>query len=92
MMVLMLSALALGIFSGSFSLIVLELIPIWVFTLMAVLLVIFNLPHLWTLMRRDATVTFQQILQKPLERAAALSLFLQFFLPWADQLLNLGLF
>jgi hypothetical protein len=29
---------------------------------------------------------------KPLEQAAALALILQFFIPWLDQLMRLGIF
>jgi hypothetical protein len=37
-------------------------------------------------------MAIQTSLHKPLERAAAIALFLQYLLPWLSQVLNLGLF
>jgi hypothetical protein len=42
--------------------------------------------------RGDSSMAIQGALQKPLERAAAVALLLQYILPWLDQVFNLGLF
>ena len=90
--ILMTIVLGVGIFAGAVSLILIELIPLWVFLLMAVLAVLFVLPRAIRIRRSDSSMAVQGALQKPLERAAALALFLQYFLPWAADLLNLNLF
>lgn len=90
--ILMTIVLVIGIFAGAVSLILIELIPLWVFFLMAVLAALFILPKALRIRRNDSSMAIQGSLQKPLERAAALALFLQYFLPWISALLNLNLF
>lgn len=90
--ILMTIVLVIGIFAGAVSLILIELIPLWVFLLMAVLAALFVLPKALRIRRNDSSMAIQGSLQKPLERAAALALFLQYFLPWISALLNLNLF
>lgn len=90
--ILMTIVLVIGIFAGAVSLILIELIPLWVFFLMAVLAALFVLPKALRIRRNDSSMAIQGSLQKPLERAAALALFLQYFLPWISALLNLNLF
>lgn len=88
--VLMLSVLALGIFSGAVSLFFIDLIPSWVLVIMATLAILFSLPPLLKLRRGDTSMAIQGAFQKPLERAASIALLLQFLLPWFDQFIDLG--
>lgn len=89
---LMVVMLAIGVFSGAVSLMMIELIPLWVFIIMAILAGLFIIPVMFKMRQADNSVAIQGSLQKPLERAAALALLLQYLVPWLDQLWNLGLF
>lgn len=89
---LMLAVLFLGILSGIVSLLLIDLIPLWVFVLMAVLSVLFVLPPVLKLRRGNSSIEIQNAFQKPLERAAAVALLMQFIVPWLDTLLHPGLF
>jgi 4-hydroxybenzoate polyprenyltransferase len=90
--ILMLTTLMVGIFSGIISFVVINLIPLWVILSMAVLAVLFIFPPIMKIRRGDSSMAIQGALQKPLERAAAVALLLQYILPWLDQVFNLGLF
>jgi 4-hydroxybenzoate polyprenyltransferase len=90
--ILMLTMLIVGIFSGAISFIVIDLIPLWVIVIMTILAVLFTLPPTLKLSRSDNSIAIQGALQKPLERAAAIALLLQFILPWLDQVFTWGLF
>jgi len=89
---LMIVMLALSIFSGVISLLFIDLIPVWVFIIMAALVGIFLLPVIIKLRRSDNNIIIQGVFHKPIERAAALAFVLQYALPWLDQIWNLGLF
>jgi hypothetical protein len=84
--------LIVGIFSGAISFIVIDLIPLWVIVIMTILAVLFTLPPTLKFSRSDNSIAIQGALQKPLERAAAIALLLQFILPWLDQVFTWGLF
>ncbi len=90
--ILMLAILMLGVLSGIVSILFIDLIPLWVFIVMAILAVLLLLPQVLKLRRGDSSIEIQNAFQKPLERAAALALLMQFLVPWLDQLLHLGLF
>lgn len=90
--ILMLTTLVVGIFSGAVSFIVIDLIPLWVFVIMTILTALFVLPPALKLRRSDSSMAVQGALQKPLERAAAIALLLQYILPWLDQVFKWGLF
>jgi len=90
--ILMLVMLFLGIFSGAVSLIMIELIPLWVFFMMAFLVVLFLLPQLLKINREDGGIALQGKFHKPVERAAALALLLQYVIPWLREFLNLNPF
>jgi 4-hydroxybenzoate polyprenyltransferase len=89
---LMLVVLLIGVFSGIVSILIIDLIPFWVFMVMAGLAVLSVIPSLIKIRRGDSSMAIQGSLQKPLERAAAIALFLQYMLPWLNQVLHLGLF
>lgn len=89
---LMLVVLVVGVFSGIISFLIINLIPIWVLVLMATLAALSVIPSLIKIRRGDSSMAIQGSLQKPLERAAAIALFLQYVLPWLDQVWHLGLF
>jgi 4-hydroxybenzoate polyprenyltransferase len=90
--ILMLTSLMMGIFSGIISFIVIDLIPLWVLIIMTILAALFILPPTLKLRRSDSSMAVQGALQKPLERAAAIALLLQFILPWLDQVFRWRLF
>lgn len=90
--ILMLLTLIIGAFSGIVSLFMINLIPGWVLLLMVLLSAIFVLPQLIKIKQGDTHMAIQGSLQKPLERAAALALILQYLIPWLDQILNIGWF
>jgi 4-hydroxybenzoate polyprenyltransferase len=90
--VLMFGILLIGIFSGFVSFVLIDLVPLWVFLVMAGLALIFILPPVIKIRHGDGSMAIQGSLQKPLERAAAIALLLQFILPWLNQVLDLGLF
>jgi 4-hydroxybenzoate polyprenyltransferase len=89
---LMLILLIIGAFSGAVSLILIDLIPLWVLLTMSVLVGFFSLPMLLKINHKEGSMAIQGALHKPLEQAAALALVLQYVLPWLDQFWNLGLF
>lgn len=90
--ILMIIVLALGIFAGAVSLLIIEIIPLWVFLLMAIFSLMFVLPKILKIRREDTSMAIQASMQKPFERAAALALVLQYVLPWLADLLNLKVF
>lgn len=87
--VIMFSLLIIGIIAGVFSLILVELIPLWVLILMFILAAIFILSQ--GIFVRRTTLSWQtlQLLQKPFERAVALALLLQYLIPWLSLTLNI---
>lgn len=90
--ILMLTILIMGVLSGIISFLIIDLIPLWVFLMMTALAVLLIIPPLINLRRGDSSIAIQGAFQKPLERAAAIALLLQYVLPWLDQVLGLGLF
>ncbi len=88
--VLMLTVLAIGVFSGVMTFFVIDLIPSWVLIIMAILALLFTLTPLLNIKKGDSSISIQGAFQKPLERAAAIALLLQFILPWINQFIDLG--
>jgi len=87
--ILMLVVLSIGSISGAISFFFIQLIPFWVIILMAWLAVLFILPPVLKMRHSHSSIEIQAPLHKPLERAAALALLLQFILPWIAQVLNI---
>lgn len=90
--ILMLSILLLGVVAGFVTFFLIDLVPMWVFIITAILAAIFILPPALRLRRENNSVEIQNAFQKPLERAAAFAFLLLFIAPWLDGLLQLGLF
>lgn len=90
--ILMVAILILGIFAGAVSLILIELIPLWVFLLMVILSLLFIFPKVMKIRRQDSSMIIQGAFQKPLESAAALALLCYYLLPWLAQMLKSPLF
>lgn len=90
--VLMVVVMTIGIISGVVTLLLIDLIPLWVFLIMAGLSLLFLLPPLLKIRRGDTNIAIQGAFQKPLERAAAIALLLQYLLPWLDQILKTNIF
>ncbi len=89
---LMLTILVMGIFSGFITFVIIDLIPLWVFIIMAILAAIFIIPPVLKMRRGVSSMAIQGALQKPLERAASIALLLRYLLPWLDNVLGLSLF
>ncbi len=87
--VIMFALLIIGITAGVFSLILVEIIPLWVLILMFILAAIFILSQ--GIFVRRTTLNWQtlELLQKPFERAAAIALLLQYIIPWLTLTLNI---
>ena len=90
--ILMFAILFLGVISGIISFFLIDILPFWVFAIMAVLAVLLLLPPVLKIRKGHSSVEIQNAFQKPLERAAALALLLQYIVPWLDELFQLGLF
>ena len=90
--VLMMVMLILAAITGVISFLLINLIPAWVMVVMAFLVIVFVLPQLIKNQRGDSVLTPSFSFKKPLEQAAALALMLQLFIPWLDQLMQLGIF
>jgi len=90
--IFMLIMLVIGVFSGIVSFIMIDLIPLWVLVVMAILAGLFIIPPLLKVRRGDTSMAIQGAFQIPLEQAAALALLLQYLVPWLDQVWHLGLF
>lgn len=89
---LMLAVLLIGLFSGFVSFITLNLIPFWAIMILLVLTALFLIPLIIKSRNRETRSTIQNSLLKPVERAAAIALLLQYILPWLNQLVDLGIF
>ena len=90
--VLIMVMLILAVIAGVITFFIINLIPVWVMVVMAFLVIVFVLSQLINNQRGDTVLTPPHSLTKPLEQAAALALILQFFMPWLDQLMQLGIF
>lgn len=90
--VFMNAMLILGLCAGVVTFFIINIIPAWVRLAIPVFVLVFILPTLIKIRRGDDSMAIQASLQKPLERAVAMALILQFLLPWLDQLWQLGLF
>lgn len=89
---LMITMLLISVFSGAASLILVELIPLWALILMAILAGLFILLSMIKTNETSGVPTVQTIIHKPLERAVALALVLQYLIPWVGQFLKPGIF
>jgi hypothetical protein len=90
--VVLFAALVCVSFSGIVTFVVIELLPLWVILVMAVLAILLILPHLLIKNRAQNQLDSKGILQKTMELAGAIALVLQYLIPWLNQLFNLKLF
>jgi 4-hydroxybenzoate polyprenyltransferase len=88
--ILMVLLMVIGIFSAVVSLIVIELIPGWVFTIWAIMTAFLLLPQLLKINRESEKFSFWRALQNPMQRAGAIALLLFFLLPWLNSHLSLS--
>lgn len=88
--ILMWTMMGLGIIGGIISILVFKIIPLWVFIIVAILAVLFNLRTIRRYRRGEtSSVQVQNNFQKPFEIAMAFGLLVQIIGPWALQMLNL---
>lgn len=79
--ILMIIILSIGALSGGITLFVLDILPGWVVILMVILAAIFIVPSLLKIKRSDSSIQIQAPTHKPLERAGAIALLMQFIIP-----------
>lgn len=90
--ILILIILLVGLFSGFMAFVMLDLIPLWVILVMLVLFAIFLIPLITRFRQESTHPTLQTSLLRPLIKAAAIALLLQYVLPWLNQVVQMGLF
>jgi 4-hydroxybenzoate polyprenyltransferase len=86
---LMMTVLSVGVVCGAITFFGLDIIPLWVVILLAVLASALVVRPMMKVRSHGSSLALQESFQKPLEGAAALALFLQFVFPWANQFFNL---
>ncbi len=88
--ILMVMLMVIGIFSAVVSLIVIELIPGWVFIVWAVLTAFLSLPQILKINSEGVKISIWRTLQNPMQRAGAIALSLFYLLPWLNSHLSLS--
>ncbi len=89
---LVMALIVLVVLTGVVTFFMINIILGWVRLLMGFLVFIFLLPAFINSQRKDAGRRLTMSLKEPLEQAAALALILQFFLPWLNDVFQLGIF
>jgi len=79
--IVMIVILSIGVLSGGITFFFLDILPVWVVILMAILAVLFIVPMLLKVKRTDSSIQIQAPTHKPLERAGAIALLMQFIIP-----------
>ncbi|MCJ7696468.1 MAG: UbiA family prenyltransferase [Anaerolineaceae bacterium] len=79
--IIMIGILSIGVLSGGITFFFLDILPGWVVILMAILAVIFIVPTLLRVKKTDSSLQIQAPTHKPLERAGAIALLMQFIIP-----------
>jgi len=90
--ILMIIMMIFCIFSGSVALILVDIIPLWVFILGLVMTSLFALLSSFRERMDKSRLSTQDVFLNALERAAALALILQFIIPWVNQVLIINFF
>ena len=86
---LMVGIALIGVVAGVISLFFVDLLPVWLLIVMAVLVVFFFIPPLLKIKETKTQLELQRAFQEPIEHAAALALGLYFLLPPVLQMLNI---
>jgi len=84
---LMVAMIVLAVSCGTVSFFFINLVPGWVLLFATGVAGLLLIPVIIKIRRGDPQVTAQGLFRKPLERAAALALVLQFLLPWLNRVL-----
>lgn len=84
--VLLILMLLITVFSGVITIFVIELIPLWVYGIMAILTFLFVIPAWLSIRKGRKILRLRNLLLKPLTRAAAIALILQYLVPWLGQI------
>jgi 4-hydroxybenzoate polyprenyltransferase len=84
--VLLIVMMVLSVSMGAVTFFLINMIPPWVMILMAFFAILFIMPSFLRNRRSNGKKMIQGSWQKPLERAAALALALQFMIPWLVKL------
>ncbi len=86
---LMVSIALFGVVSGVISLIFVDLLPVWLLIVMAVLVALFFIPPLLKINETKTQLELQHAFQEPIEHAAAIAFALYFLIPPILRLLNI---
>ncbi|MEA3325783.1 MAG: UbiA family prenyltransferase [Chloroflexota bacterium] len=90
--ILMIIVLIICVFIAAVSLILVDIIPMWIFILGIALTSIFALLQLNFKRKAINRIGTQDVLLNSLKRAVALALLLQFIIPWINRVFNIKLF
>jgi 4-hydroxybenzoate polyprenyltransferase len=88
--ILLFISIMLGLFSGAVSLIIFEIIPLWVIVAIPVLSILLILPSLFQREQNKKNPPSKQSIQKAVERATALALLMQYVIPWLGLFISFG--
>jgi 4-hydroxybenzoate polyprenyltransferase len=86
---LMVGIALIGVVSGVISLFFVDLLPVWLLIVMAVLVAFFFIPPLLKINEKKSQLELQRVFQEPIEHAAAIAFGLYFLLPPVFRLLNI---
>lgn len=86
--ILMILILVIGVVSGAVTLFIIEIIPFWVYGIIAILTILFIFPAWLVIRKGEQNLTFHLLLLLPLTRATAIALALQHLLPWFTSILR----
>ena len=90
--IIMIFAVSVSILSTIATFLIINIIPNWTLILVLGLSIIFIIPSLFNVEKGETNQILVKKFQKPLEQAAALSLFLGELLPWLDKIIGTGIF
>ena len=86
---LMVSIAMIGVVSGVISLFFVDLLPLWLLIVMAILVIIFFIPPLLKINEKKSQLELQRAFQEPIEHAASIAFGLYFLLPPVLRLLKI---
>lgn len=90
--ILLFTTIIMGLFSGAVSLIMMEIISLWVIVAIPVLSILLILPSLFHREQNQKNPSSKRSFQKAAERATTLALLMQYVIPWLQKLIDFGWF
>lgn len=84
--------LIIGVVAFAVTLFVVQLVPLWVLIVMAVLALLMTVPPVIRARKSTDMVQFQSSFQVPIQISGAIAMSIGFIVPWLNSVLRLGLF